>query len=453
MEALEFRFGPLGSLAPFLSFLILVMICIYFGVPTINSLLLCVLIGLIIGIAFAKNIYQYCEAICEGMASKLAGVAVICWLYADLYGGMLRSAKIAEGLIWLGHEFSFTGGFFVAFTFMACALYATGCGTGIGTIATFTPFMYPAGIALGANPGVLAAAILSGATFGDNLAPVSDTTIISAASQDTDIGGVVRSRFKYAIIAATCAFLLFAIMGGHGEVTKDLVIEAGPKGLIMLVSPALVIAAALIGRHFLEAITWGILCTLVTGPLVGVFSYSDLVRIEHGSLVGSAVDGLVGMLGVCILALLLTAISLLMQRGGLFQWVKTRILPKIATNIRSAEFSIISLVSVMNLCIPVNTVAMIASGPWVKEIGEEFKLHPYRRANLMDSISNSFVYAIPWCAPMLAIIASIRATSFSYPFIPLLNWASIAPYHYYGYSLLIVMILAALTGFGRKFEQ
>ena len=41
-----------------------------------------------------------------------------------------------------------------------------------------------------------------GESLGDNLAPVSDTTVVSATTQETDIPGVVRSRFKYAIVAA-----------------------------------------------------------------------------------------------------------------------------------------------------------------------------------------------------------------------------------------------------------
>ena len=55
-------------------------------------------------------------------------------------------------------------------------------------------------------------AILSGAAFGDNLAPVSDTTIVSAVTQDTDVPGVVRSRFKYAIAAAIPSLILFLIL-------------------------------------------------------------------------------------------------------------------------------------------------------------------------------------------------------------------------------------------------
>ena len=78
--------------------------------------------------------------------------------------------------------------------------------------------MFPSGLILGADPVWLFAAILSGAAFGDNLAPVSDTTVVSATTQETDIPGVVRSRFKYAIAAAVPTLVIFLIFGGSDSV-------------------------------------------------------------------------------------------------------------------------------------------------------------------------------------------------------------------------------------------
>jgi Na+/H+ antiporter NhaC len=68
---------------------------------------------------------------------------------------------------------------------------------------TCFPIFYPAGVLLGCDPGVLAGAIVSASIFGDNLAPISDTTIISAGTQEytkkqgfADIGGCVATRLK-----------------------------------------------------------------------------------------------------------------------------------------------------------------------------------------------------------------------------------------------------------------
>ena len=113
------------------------------------------------------------------------------------------------------------GSIFTAFTFLAACLITTATGSSIGTLTTVFPILYPAGILLGSHPAILAGAILSGAIFGDNLAPISDVTIASTTNQRfrtkegyADIAGTVGYRLKYALIAGGIALVLFAVFGG-----------------------------------------------------------------------------------------------------------------------------------------------------------------------------------------------------------------------------------------------
>ena len=112
------------------------------------------------------------------------------------------------------------GGSFVAFTFFAACVVSTATGSSIGTMFIAFPIFYPAGILMGANEMMLAGSIVSGAIFGDNLAPVSDTTIASASTQQfkdgkpADIGGVVTSRIRYSLVAGVITLAIFAAFGG-----------------------------------------------------------------------------------------------------------------------------------------------------------------------------------------------------------------------------------------------
>ncbi len=87
-------------------------------------------------------------------------------------------------------------------SFLICCLVSTATGTSLGTMILCAPLLYPAAAGLGTDPVILMGAVIGGATFGDNISPVSDTTIASASTQGADIGGVVRSRLKYAFPAA-----------------------------------------------------------------------------------------------------------------------------------------------------------------------------------------------------------------------------------------------------------
>ncbi len=92
---------------------------------------------------------------------------------------------------------------------------------------TAFPILYPSGLLLGANPVFLAGAILSGAIFGYNVGPISDTTIASVSTQTytrkegtADVAGAVASRMRYALVAALAATVCFAIFGGSGAETN-----------------------------------------------------------------------------------------------------------------------------------------------------------------------------------------------------------------------------------------
>ena len=109
------------------------------------------------------------------------------------------------------------------------------------------PIFYPAAILLGCKPSVMAGIIISGAIFGDNLAPISDTTILSASCQTynydrekaADIGGCVATRFKYSIIAGIISVVIYAIIAGGysvGEGAEELLLASmDPKPLVMLI--------------------------------------------------------------------------------------------------------------------------------------------------------------------------------------------------------------------------
>ena len=101
-----------------------------------------------------------------GMASKEAIIAVVCWLFAGVFSRILRESGLAAGVAGIAAGIGVGGTLFTVITFIASALFATASGTGFGTIAAGMGVLYPAGLALGGHPGLLAGAIISGAAAG-----------------------------------------------------------------------------------------------------------------------------------------------------------------------------------------------------------------------------------------------------------------------------------------------
>ena len=223
------------------------------GIGDTNGLVIGALVGTILGMFLVRGDWKtYADTIFEGMTQRVAATAIVAWLWAGMFAETLQVGGFVEGLIFAADALNVGAATFPAAAFVLCGLLATGIGTGYGATVAFVTLFFPAGVLIGANPVLLFAAILSGAVFGDNLAPVSDTTIVSAVTQDADIGGVVASRFKYAILAAVPAFVAYLIMGSvlsgaSLEGAAALRESATAAGLVHLISMGVVIATAVAG--------------------------------------------------------------------------------------------------------------------------------------------------------------------------------------------------------------
>lgn len=456
-KPLLFRGGPCSSMIPLAMFIVVTAVLVINGAPAVEGMIMAAMLGISVGLFFARDVAEYSERVFSLMANRVATVAVVCWLWAGVFSGILADSGLVEAIVWIGWKLNLVGAWFTLVVFVSAALFATSVGTGLGTIIGFTAVMYPAGIVLGANPAVLIGAIFSGAAFGDNLAPISDTTIVSAATQETDVGGVVRSRLKYVLIAAVISAILFVILGGGksvisaGEAERLLAETADPKGLPMLIPAALVFIVAVSGRHFLAALTTGILASIIIGPIAGVFPIRQVFHFTaDGSVGGSAVEGAVALLPTSILTLLLVTAIGLMEEGGFLERLIAWLDRVIARSVRGAEMAIIGLITFTNICVSVNTVAMITAGPLANVLRKRHGIHPYRSANLLDTISCSFPYILPYSAPIVAANAIQRQVVERYDFAVVLPWAQEAPYIFYGIVLFPLMVVAVITGFGRR---
>ncbi|MDQ7063666.1 MAG: Na+/H+ antiporter NhaC family protein [candidate division KSB1 bacterium] len=456
MNTLEFRGGPGVSIVPLAVFLVATIALVVSGAPAVEGMILAAMLGISAGMALSKNMAEFSETVFSLMANRIATVAIVCWLWAGAFSGILASSGLVEAIVWIGYKLQLTGAGFTLAVFLSAALFAVSVGTGLGTIIGFTAVMYPAGIVLGANPAALLGAIFSGAALGDNLAPISDTTIVSAATQETDVGGVVRSRLKYVLIAAGVASVLFLLFGGGAgalspEAARNLMQKtADPRGLPMLIPAVLVFLVAVSGRHFLAALTAGIVAALIIGPLTGVFPLASVFHVTaEKTVAGSAVKGMVGLLPTSILTLLLVTLIGIMKAGGFLEKLMAWLDAHVAKSARSTEFAIIGLITLANLCVSVNTVAMVTAGPLANDLRKRHGINPYRCANLLDTISCTFPYILPYAATIVAAEAVQRQVAEQYSFVHIVPWSDISLYFFYGLWLFPFMIFAVYSGFGR----
>ncbi|GAB6100589.1 Na+/H+ antiporter NhaC family protein [Halanaerocella petrolearia] len=461
-ERLNFRFGSLGGAVPMLFFVFWAIFISVQGAADTNGLIVGVLMGLALGMFLVKDKWEdYCEVIFTGMSQDVGVVAIIAWFFAGTFAQILQEGGLVKGLVWVASAAGVEGSLFVVVTFLLAALFSTAVGTGYGTVVAFTTLMYPAGLIMGAHPIVLFAGILGGAAFGDNLAPVSDTTIVSAVTQETDVPGVVRSRFKYAITAAIPSLILLYIFGSASgdmgisavKATEYMANSANSNGLLFLIPFALVIYLAMSGKHLIVSLTWGIVTASGLGVGTGLIKAQDLLFInrQKGIVEGAIVDGVVGYVPMAILILLIVAAGYIMEIGGTMEGMKKWLSNKVKDSASRAELSMWSLVAGLNLFITVNTAAEIAAAPFVKEVGEDFNIHPYRRANLLDATTSALGYIFPWSAAVLLGYGTLENMAGQYEFVKVIDTTQVWPYVFHGWFLVAIMFVAAITGLGRRY--
>lgn len=458
VKSLSFRLGAFGAAVPLLFFVIWAISTSVMQLSSEIGLVMGAVIGITIGLFFCKSKWaDYAQGLFDGLAQPIGVVAMVAWFYAGMFAQVLQVGGLVEGLVWIGTTTGFTGGLFVALTFILAATFSTAVGTGYGTTVAFCTLMYPAGVATGADPTMLFAAILAGAVFGDNLAPVSDTTIVSATTQDADVPGVVRSRFKYAISAAIPTTLLFAIFGGGQALQTQVSVDESisPDGLLMLIPFVIVLVLALSGHHLLTSLTWGILVAITMIIVFPIGDFSMIISFNPASdavVEGALINGITGYMNMAILILLIVASAHLLKLGGTMQVITKTLVRWIKTSVKRAELSIWAIVALLNSAITINTAAEIAAAPFVRELGEKYKIHAYRRANMLDAITSALGYIFPWGAPVLLGWSTINMMQETYSWLPTVAPTAVFPFVFQGWFLVIVMLVAAITSWGLRYQ-
>ena len=316
LTPLTFHGGLAGALAPFAAFLGGVAWLALNGAPDEKGFWPILLGALMLGLLLAKDRERYAEAMLDGMSERVVMVMLCAWLFAGVMGAVLSAGGLVTGLAWASRTVGLGGGAYVAATFLTTAIVSTATGTSFGTILLCGPILYPAGGAAGAMPAALMGAVLAGSTFGDSMSPVSDTTIASSGTQRVDIGGTVRSRLKYAVPAGLVALVASALLGGGGPVTDVIAATtsdtaaASPKGLVLLLSPALVIAMLLRRTHLITALLTGVATAVGIALALQLVTPYDLLHIAPGTFgaTGVLVDGMQRAIGVSVFTLLLVAL-------------------------------------------------------------------------------------------------------------------------------------------------
>jgi Na+/H+ antiporter NhaC len=449
-DPLVFRGGLWGAFLPFAFFLIGVVSLGLSGAPAETGFWPVLLAALMMGLLLSRDRQIYSETIISGMSRPLVMIMVMAWMLAGVLGTLLAESGLVQALVWAASSAGVSGGGYVVGSFLIASIVSTATGTSLGTILVCVPMLYPGGGALGADPVMLMGGIIGGATFGDNVSPVSDTTIASANTQGADMGGVVRSRMRYALPAAFLALLVYGFLGGGGAPAAGtaLTADVGPGGLIMLAIPALVIVLLIRRRHLIEGLMMGILAAAVLGMATGQLAWSQIFYVDREafSAGGLILDGMQRGVGVSVFTILLMGLVAGLEEAGIMKRLVDAA-TRGAKSAAQAEWRIFGTISAAVLLTTHSAVAILAVGELTRDAGESFGLSANRRANLLDVTVCTYPFLLPFFIP--TILAASTTVGYEAFDMPRLSAWSIGLHNAHSWALLVVILLAIGTGWGR----
>ncbi|MFE4712307.1 Na+/H+ antiporter NhaC family protein [Paenibacillus sp. NPDC056722] len=464
---LEFRGGKSMAFIPIALFLVFcILFFTVFKVFDMTGLAMCAFLSIIIGGAFSKDYKKYWNAvILKGIGSPMAITIATVLLVIGMFSKLMAKSGVAEGFAWLANMLGLHGGAFTLFTFISVCIISASTGTSIGTLFTAFPVFFASGILLGADPVVLASAILSGAIFGDNIAPISDTTVASASTQaytrkegTAEIAGVVTTRFKFALAGSILACIFFYVFGSSNKVITTGVATLGnatPKGLIMLIPVVALLIVAVKTRDIFKAIPVGIAVGIVVGLISGVFTWTDVFSLKDGAVKGFLFEGFNNMVSTVLFVLSLFGIMGILIASSTMDRIASYICKsRMAKSVQGAELAIAGGTIIATALVGgVTSASILTFGPVADEIGKRKNLHPFRRAVLVDCFSMTIAAVIPFLSAFIFIVTSIIGSlRTEYSFIPEINPVSLFLTSFYPLCLFVVLIFSVLTGWGRKFE-
>jgi Na+/H+ antiporter NhaC len=214
----------------------------------------------------------------------------------------------------------------------------------------------------------------------------------------------MRDKFKANIrIVGPAAILvagLYVFLGWSVSVTPD----TGIMQWMLLIPYIAVIALALSGMNVAAVLTIGLLINAVLGFSMGSLSWSGWLES-----IGEGISGMGDLIIVTILAG--GMLELIKENGGL-DFIVNGMTRRINGK-RGAEFSIVGLVSLANLCTANNTIAIITSGGIARDITEKFDLDPRKTASILDTFSCLIQGFIPYGAQLLMAAGLAEVSSIS----------------------------------------
>ena len=318
----------------------------------------------------------------------------IIYLLAGAFSAVSKATGSIDAVVYFGSQY-FSAQYIPLGVFLMASFLSVSAGTSVGTIVALTPIVMGFAENTQTDINVVAASLLCGAMFGDNLSFISDTTIAATQSLGCQMKDKFRTNIMIAFPAAVIAAVIFIFLGGN---SSSSVLEnqvSGSPSIWLIVPYLLVIALSVLGVNVFLVLIVGVLISGIIGISTGSLSWLDFANKIY--------EGFLGMNEIFLLALLTGGLAGIVENMGGITFLLNKA-KQMMRGQKSAYFGMGFLVSLIDAAIANNTIAIVLSGKVAQNITEKYNLSPKFSASVLDIFSCIVQGILPYGAQILILI-------------------------------------------------
>ena len=405
----------------------------------LHGLLLTALISLIVlGLWLGVSYNTLRKFVFDGLAASMPAL-IIFILIGVVIASFIQSGTVGTlvyyGLQLLRPELFLPGGL------LLCSFMSFATGTSWGTVATCGIVLMSVGQSLGFPLPLTAGMVIAGASFGDKMSPVSDTTNLAAMSAGTTLYRHIQAMSLTTGPSYLIALVIFAILGStYGAAPAD---QAAAVALLAaldatftihwltLIPIALMLIlgwrrvppeAVMIAASFSALIiAWGLQDASVARLLTSLYTG---VSQETGA---PLLDTLINRGGIGAMAWTLTLAILAIAMGALLSQLNLlkALLEPIAERIqRPAQLLTASTAAATasNAALTEPYAAIILNGQVFQDAYDRHNIDRAMLSRTLEEGSTLTAALIPWTTTAIFYSAILGVSSLDYAPFALLNW-------------------------------
>lgn len=384
--------------------------------------------------------------------SNAIGAVYIFILIGIVVASFLESGTITT-LVYYGLDFVHPA-VFLPMGMILCSFMSVCVGTMVGTVATVGVILIGIGAAMGVPLPIVAGMVIAGASFGDKMSPVSDTTNMAALSTGTDLYTHIKAMLYTTVPTYLICLVIFTLIGleyadqtlsTEGIASFKSAIEANFEVSILGFLPIVVLFGMSFKRIPAEP-------TMITASAVAILI--ALIHQQHHiiSILGSLQTGysaetgnadldrllnrggIMGMMGTLTIALFAMALAGILDKAGYINAMLAGILKHIQNVVQLLAATMFTGI-IASIATGQSYISIVLTAQLFKQKFEDMGLRRRMLSRTIEESTTLITPLMPWSLGGAFYSGAMGVSVFDY-----------APWAFLNYLNFIVAIIMAIFG-------